>query len=336
MDRYIRQSIFPGIGSEGQRRLGAARVAILGLGATGSALANILIRAGVGALRLVDRDWVEWHNLPRQTLYTEEDARQQLPKAVAAAAHGAAINSEIALEPLVADVNADTIDEAIGAADLVLDGSDNFELRYLINDWCVRGQVPWVYTGVVASYGMTATFRPGGPCYRCAFPHAPAPGSAPTCETAGVVGPIVGALANLAAAEAMKLLTGNGTPNPGLLAVDLWSWSFDQWPLPPRDPACPACGRGEFAFLDGDQRATASLCGRNAVQVRPQIRGRLELGELAARLGQAGVESRQNGYLLRFAAEAVEWTVFPDGRAIITGTEDESHARGLYARWIGM
>ncbi len=335
MNRYSRQTIFGGIGPAGQQRLHNATVAIVGLGATGSALFNTLLRAGVGHLQIIDRDWVEEHNLPRQTLYTEADAQALTPKAVAAAAHGRAINSAARITPLVLDLNPATIDAALGGADLILDGADNLELRYLINDWCVRERRPWIYTGVLAAHGMTATLQPGGPCLRCIFPRIPAPGSSPTCETAGVVGPVVGVLANLAAAEALKLLAGSGTPNPGLLAVDVWSWTFDQLPIPPRRADCPACGLGDYQFLDSAASRTAALCGRDAVQIRPAVRTSLDLTALARRLAAAGLAVQHTEHLLRCAAEAYRLTVFPDGRAIITGTDDESIARGVYARWIG-
>jgi adenylyltransferase/sulfurtransferase len=336
MDRYSRQTVFSGIGADGQARLAASTVAILGLGATGSAIFNALLRAGVGHLRIADRDWVEEHNLPRQTLYTEADAQALAPKAMAAAEHGRRINGAATITPLVRDLTPATLAEAIGDAQIVLDGSDNMELRYLINDWCVRERIPWVYTGVLMAHGMTATLRPGGPCFRCIFPHAPAPGSGPTCETAGVVGAVVGVLANLAAAEALKLLTGKGEPNPGLLAVDAWSWSFDQLPVPPRRADCPACARGEYEFLDADAQHSAALCGRDAVQVRPSRPASLSLGGLGERLQAAGLTVRSNEHLLRFAADGCTLTVFADGRAIVAGTEDESLARKLYARWVGV
>ncbi len=336
MERYARQMRFAGIGEQGQARLAQASVAILGLGATGSAALQTLVRAGVGRIRIVDRDWVEEHNLPRQQLYTEADAREQRPKAVAAAQHAQQINSAANIAALVADINAETIAEAVGAADVLVDGSDNLELRYLINEWCVQQQRPWVYTGVVSGYGMTATLRPGGPCLRCLFPQTPEPGSLPTCETAGVVGSMVGVMANLAATEVLKLLVGSGQPNPGLLIVDGWRWAFDQLPLPPKQPDCPVCGRGEFVLLNNPDSGATQLCGRNAIQVRPAARGRIELEQLAARLAAAGCRTRLTEHLLRFAAEAYQITVFPDGRAIISGTEDPLLARSIYARWIGL
>lgn len=335
MDRYSRQTIFSGIGVAGQARLKAASIAIVGLGATGSAIFNALLRAGVGHLCIVDRDWVEEHNLPRQTLYTEADAAAALPKAVAAAAHGRAINHTATITPYVLDVNADTIDQVLAGADLILDGADNLELRYLINDWCVRERRPWIYSGVLAAYGMTATLQPDGPCLRCIFPQPFAPGSTPTCETAGVVGPAVGVLANLAAAEALKLMTGSGTPNRGLLAVDVWDWTFEQLPVSPRRHDCPVCGRGEYQFLDAAGRRTTSLCGRDAVQIRPAGRTILDVAAFAHRLATAGVVFQQNEYLVRFTADGYALTVFADARAIITGTDDELIARRLYARWIG-
>lgn len=338
LERYQRQMLFAGLGPEGQRRLAAATVALIGVGATGSVLANALVRAGVGRLRIADRDYVELHNLQRQMLFDERDAGEGRPKAIAAAEKLRAVNSAVTIEPLVVDINSETIDEVAHGADLLLDGSDNFEVRYLINDVCVERSIPWIYCGALASYGMTMNITPGGPCFRCIFPEAPAPGTAPTCDTAGVLGTAVGTVASIAATEAIKLLAGRGTPNPGLISIDVWELSFDVVSLGPPRPDCPACGQRNFAYLYGEAAArTTSLCGRDAVQVRPSGSSYIDLHELAGRLREAGVaQLRLTEHLLRFTVSGCELTVFPDARAIVKGTEDETYARTLYARWIGM
>ncbi len=334
-DRYSRQIRFAGIGETGQSQLNAARVAIVGLGATGSAIFHTLLRSGVGHLRIIDRDWVEEHNLPRQTLYTEADAAALTPKAVAAATHAQAINSHVQVEPLVLDLNANTIDMALQGVNLVLDGGDNLALRYLINEWCVRERIPWIYSGVLAAHGMTATFMPDQACFRCAFPPQPNAGALPTCETAGVIAPIVQVLANCAAAEAIKLITGNGRLNTGLLTIDLWNWTFDQLPLPPRQPDCPVCAKHEWQMLDQDHAQTVALCGRDAIQIRQPHPSMIDLAQFAHRLQIANIAVQHNQHLVRFAADEYRVTLFADGRAIISGTDNEIIARNIYARWIG-
>lgn len=337
--RYSRQIIFPPIGEEGQRRLLAARVTIIGVGATGSVLADRLARAGVGHLRLVDRDFLELNNLQRQLVYDEEDVAAMLPKAVAMARKLRRINSTITIEEVVADVNPTNIAGLIADADVVLDGTDNFATRYLINDACVKLGKPWVYTGVIASYGMSMTIRPGvTPCLRCIMGELPAPGTVPTCDTAGIIGPIVSLMGSLAVAEALKLLLGRGTLNSGMIHVDLWEDTFDKFEIGGPRPDCPTCGKREFAFLNAEAgtRLTA-LCGRDAVQVSVVGAPTLNLSALAERLREAQVGPVQiNPYLLRAEIDGFQFTVFPDGRAIIKGTNDESVAATLYARYIGM
>ncbi|HBW49192.1 MAG TPA: thiamine biosynthesis protein ThiF [Herpetosiphon sp.] len=332
--RYSRQTRFAGLGQAGQQRLAQARVAIVGLGATGSTIAHALLRAGVGYLRLIDRDWVEEHNLPRQSLYTEADAAQLVPKVVAAKAHAQRINSACDIEALVLDLHAGTIDQALAGVDLIMDGSDSLETRLLINQWCVREGKPWIYSGVLGGHGMTANFRPKQACWRCVFTTSPEPGSMPTCETAGVIGPVVGVIGNLAATEALKLLSGQGQANPDLYMLDLWAWQFEQLPLPTPRPDCPVCGLRQFDLLEQDSAPTLSLCGRNAIQIRPQQPITMALAQLAAHLQQADLRVIQTDYLLRFAAETLQATVFPDGRVIISGTDDPALARGFYNRWI--
>ncbi|MCU0510296.1 MAG: ThiF family adenylyltransferase [Anaerolineae bacterium] len=339
--RYARQVIFPPIGEAGQRRLLDARVTVIGVGATGSVLANHLARAGVGHLRIVDRDFVELNNLQRQLVYDEDDVARMLPKAVAAAAKLRKINSEIEIEDIVADVSAANIMEFIRDADVVLDGTDNFSTRYLLNDACVKLGKPWVYCGVLASYGMTHTVRPGvTACLRCIMGELPAPGTVATCDTAGIIGPIVALMGSIGAAETIKLITGTGELNDGMIHIDLWDGTFDKFELGPPRPDCPTCGKGEFEFLSAEAGArTTSLCGRDAVQVSVAgaASNALPLGPLAERLRLGGAaDVRQNEFLLRATIDGREFTVFGDGRAIIKGTQDEAEAATLYARYIGM
>jgi adenylyltransferase/sulfurtransferase len=344
--RYARQTIFPGIGEAGQRRLLDACVTIIGVGATGSVLANHLARAGVGRLRLVDRDFVELNNLQRQLLYDEDDISQLLPKAVAAARKLRRVNTAIAIEDVVLDVNASNILGLISDADVVLDGTDNFATRYLLNDACVKLGKPWIYCGVLASYGMTHTVQPGvTPCLRCIMGDLPAPGAVATCDTAGIIGPIVALMGSIAAAEALKLLVGTGEVNAGMVHIDLWDGSFDKFELGPPRPDCPACGTHQYEFLDAEAGTrTTSLCGRDAVQVSVarsrgggNIAADMSLADLAERLRRGGAtDVRHNPLLLRATVDGHEFTVFPDGRAIIKGTQDEAEAATLYARYVGV
>ena len=344
ISRYQRQLIFRGLGEEGQRKLLTGRVAIVGCGATGSSLAMLLARAGVGFLRLIDRDFVEMNNLHRQMLFEEADAAQGKPKAVAAAERLRAANSDITIEPVVADFNAGNAIALSQDVDLILDGTDNFETRYLINDVALKLGLPWVYTGVVASYGMTTTIIPDGaaekvgreatPCLQCILGPEP-PGGGPTCDTAGVIGPIVTLMASISAAEAMKLLSGRGEINRGMIMMDLWDNSFEQFGIAGRNPDCPACGRGEYRFLNADAGSrSVSLCGRNAVQIT-NPGASVSLPEIAQRLKALG-QVDVNDYLLRAHIDDYEITLFPDGRAIIKGTEDPDLAKSLYARYIGI
>lgn len=335
-DRYSRQTLFAGIGPEGQRKLAGASVVILGCGAMGSALANNLARAGVGRLRLVDRDFVEVNNLQRQTLYDEADAAKAMPKAVAAAERIRAINSAIIVEPVVSDFTADNALELIDGMDLALDGTDNFEARYLLNDACLSAHIPWIYSGVIAAYGVSMTIVPHDTaCLRCAFPERPLPGTTPTCDTAGIINGIVAVIGGVSSTEAIKLLVGSERLARGIFWIDLWENTTERIELP-RQQDCPACGRGEYEYLDSAlSEDSATLCGRNAVQVRPMRGvGALDLAELAQRLAPLGQVST-NSYLLRATLDGYELTVFPDARAIIKGTAEPSVARTVYARYIG-
>ncbi|MCX6605691.1 MAG: ThiF family adenylyltransferase [Acidobacteria bacterium] len=331
-DRYSRQILFSPIGEAGQERLLASRVAIVGCGALGSFHAAALARAGVGTLRLIDRDYVEPSNLQRQWLYDEADAAEALPKAAAAARAIARFNSSITVEPLVADLTPATADDLLADVDLILDGTDNFETRYLINDFALSHQVPWIYGAAVGSYGLTMPILPGQTCcLQCVYP-APPTGAQPTCETDGVLSSVTTAIGALQVGMAIKLLTGS-TPAFKITTLDVWNTALRQIDQPPPDPDCPACGRREFIYLDGERRAPISLCGRNAVQIHERNRP-LNLPELAARLERLGTV-RQNDFALRFFLPPYELTIFADGRAIIKGTQDVGVARSLYARYIG-
>ncbi len=341
--RYQRQMIFYGLGESGQRKLLESTVVIVGCGATGTVLANHLARAGVGRLRIVDRDYVELSNLQRQQLFDEADLAAGLPKAAAAARRLRQINSEIEIEGIVTDFDAGNALHLLEGADVALDGTDNFEARYLLNDACIKLGIPWVYTGVVASYGMTATLVPAGAaervgrqvsgCLQCLLGSEPASGG-PTCDTAGVLAPIVSVLASISASEAIKLLTGGGTLNEGLINIDLWDNIFDAFIMAGRDPDCPACGKHNYRYLNAEMGSrSAVLCGRNAVQVN--VPGStIDLTTVADRLAALG-DVKQNPYLLRAHINPYEITLFSDGRAIIKGTEDPDIARSLYARYIG-
>lgn len=338
-ERYARQTILPAIGAEGQRRLLQSRVLVAGCGALGSASANLLVRAGIGRLTIVDRDYVELSNLQRQVLFDEADVRNRIPKAAAAEEKLRRINQDVVVEGLVIDLNASNVERLVAGVDVIVDGLDNFETRYLLNDVAVKHGIPWVYGGVIASYGMTMTIRPGSsPCLRCVFPESPPAGSAPTCDTAGVIGPAVETVAAFQAAEVMKLIVGDtAAVNTSLLAIDLWHISLDRVPLPAPIPSCPTCGLRDFAFLDDATPAqTTSLCGHDAVQVLPQVSQKLDLGELRRRLDPVG-DTAANRFLLRFRPTGSdhELTVFPDGRAIVKGTTDPAQARSLYARYVG-
>lgn len=331
-ERYSRQILFPGIGEEGQQRLRESAVAVVGCGALGSFQAGALARAGVGRLVLIDRDYVEWSNLQRQWLYDEADARDALPKAVAAARAIQRINSEVRAEAHVADLAPDNIGELLEGVRLVLDGTDNFDTRFLVNDYCVEHALPWIYGGAVGSYGLAMPVLPGrGPCLQCVFPEPPS-GPQPTCETAGVVNTITSLVASWQVSLALQILCGKD-PELKITTFDAWSGVVRQVAMPPRDPQCPACGLHSCRYLHGEQRVPVSLCGRNAVQIHDRRRP-LDLDELARRLSPLG-DVRTNGFALRFSIPPHEMMIFPDGRAIIKGTQDPGLARSLYARFIG-
>ena len=337
MERYSRQILFEGIGEEGQRRLRESRALVVGCGALGSAQVEMLARAGVGRLSIVDRDFVEESNLQRQTMFTERDARERVPKAVAASRRVAEINSDVAVEASIADVNHSNVERLVDACDVVLDGTDNFATRFLVNDACVKHEVPWVYGAAVGSYGVTLTVRPNvTPCLRCVFPEVPAAGTAPTCDTAGVIMPVIAVVAAVQVAEALKILTGNVASLHGrLMQFDVWRNEWRRINVGTRAPDCPACGLRRFETLKAEAGdLTTVLCGRNAVQVSPHATTSLDLDALAARLSGAG-EVKANEYLVRLRAGEYELTVFRDARAIVRGTDDAAVARSVYARYVG-
>ncbi|MEP6708059.1 MAG: ThiF family adenylyltransferase [Pyrinomonadaceae bacterium] len=336
-DRYSRQILFPGIGEQGQQLLSQSRAVIIGCGALGSAQAEALARAGVGRLRILDRDFVEASNLQRQTMFTESDAQERLPKAIACASHIAEINSDIATEPQVVDVNHSNVEQLIDQCDIVLDGTDNFATRYLINDACVKHKQNWIYGAAVGSYGVTMTVRPHlTPCLRCIFEEAPPAASAPTCDTAGVIMPIISVVAAVQVSEALKLLTDHTDDLHGsLMQFDVWRNEWRRITLGTPSPDCPTCAQGRFETLEAEAGEFAAvLCGRNAVQISPTRATQVDLAALNERLRSSG-EVKVNDYLLRFNADGYELTVFRDARSIIRGTDDVATARTLYAKYIG-
>jgi molybdopterin-synthase adenylyltransferase len=331
-ERYSRQILFQSVGETGQLRLLDARVAVVGCGALGSFQAGALARAGVGFLRIVDRDYVELSNLQRQWLFDQCDVEEALPKSVAAARRLTAINSDIRIEPVVADLTPGNVEEFLGESDLILDGTDNFETRYLINDYAVSHSLPWIYGAAVASYGISMAVVPAKTaCLRCVYPDPPS-GAQATCETAGVLGSVTALIASLQVSEAIKILC-SGETSRKITTVDVWTGEIRQIAEPGPQPQCPACGLREFPYLNGEHRAPVSLCGRNAVQIHERSRP-LDLRELAERLAPLGLV-RANEFALRFEIAPYLLTVFPDGRAIVKGTTDVGIARGLYARYIG-
>ncbi|HEU0108095.1 MAG TPA: ThiF family adenylyltransferase [Vicinamibacteria bacterium] len=337
--RYSRQELFAGIGREGQARLGTARVVVVGCGALGSVASEMMVRAGVRSLTVVDRDFVEESNLQRQSLFDEADVALGLPKAAAAETHLRALNAGVEVRGVVTDLVSDNADALLAGADLVLDGTDNFETRFLLNDVCVRAGIPWVYGACVGSYGLALLVRPKvSPCLRCLLEERPAPGSGPTCETAGVVAPIVHVIAGIQAGEALKLLAGRvDSLLPGLVTVDLWTGQFDVLDLRGRAPWCPACTAGQFDYaVAGSAGGSAVLCGRDAVQVRPGHEAHLDLGALAERLGASAEVRAVNEHLVRFVVPEAELVVFRDGRAIVKNVRDTAQARSLYAKYVGV
>ncbi len=355
--RYSRQILFRGIGAEGQRKLAAARVAIVGCGATGSALAGLLARAGVGTVRIIDRDYVEPSNLQRQSLFDEQDAAESMPKAIAAARKIASFNSQIVVEPKVEDLVPANIEALLEGMDLILDGTDNFEARYLINDFAVERSRPWIYSAAVGSYAVTLNILPGETaCLACIFPDSPR-GMVETCETSGILNSAVNLVASIAATEALKLLVSMPLPAVGvndkdgaslaalkqfaaqnhlrdtLLSFDVWTNEHAEISAAKPRPGCRACGQRDFVHLAGEGRPHITLCGRNSVQIHERHRP-IDFAEMDRRLQPHGTV-RHNDFVLKFWHDPYEMTLFPDGRAIIKGTTDTAVARSLYARYVG-
>jgi molybdopterin/thiamine biosynthesis adenylyltransferase len=337
-ERYSRQILFAPIGKAGQEKLRASRVLLIGCGALGAAQAEILARAGVGKLRIVDRDFVEFSNLQRQTLFSERDAANRLPKAIAAKERLDEINSEVSVEAFVADANRSNIEDLMRGCDLILDGTDNFQTRYLINDASVKNGKIWIYGAAVGSYGVTMTIQPHKtPCLRCIFEEMPPAASAATCDTAGVIQPIIAVVAAAQTTEALKILTGNFDQlHRSLMQFDVWTNDWRKIKLGEPSADCPACGRGAFDSLNAEnQLFEVVLCGRNAVQIVPSAACEIDLPKLAERLQKIDKNLKLNEYLLRFNTSEFEITVFTDSRAIVRGTDDLSVARSLYARFVG-
>ncbi len=333
-EKYSRQILFGPIGEDGQSKLLASKAVIVGCGALGTAHANALARAGVGRLRIVDRDYVEASNLQRQSLFDESDARESLPKAVAAERKLKQINSGVQVEGVVADATSRNIEELVRGFDVIVDGTDNFEARYLLNDVAIKMGIPWVYGAVVASSAVTMTILPGhGPCLGCVFPDPPS-GLHETCDTVGIIGPAAAWTSAIQVTEVLKILLGRKQELHGtLFGFDIWHNRVQQV-RPKRDPDCKACGQRIFSHLEEGEPVPTTLCGRDAVQIRHRDARSLDLSLLKARLERFG-SVRINEFLLKFSFDAYEMTVFQDGRAIIKGTQDPAVARGLYAKYIG-
>lgn len=339
--RYSRQMLFAEIGREGQKRLSESRVLLVGCGALGTVLADTLVRAGVGFLRIVDRDYVELNNLQRQVLFTEQDVTDGSPKAVAAAERLSKINSTVKVEPVVADAHSGNIESFTSGMHLLLDGTDNFETRFLINDVAVKQAIPWVYGACVGAIGMVMPILPGvTPCLRCVWGEPPPPGISPTCDTAGVLAPVVHIVASLQAVEAMKILTGKThLVSRKLVQIDVWAGKFDAFDMTGAREGgdCPCCKGGRYDFLaSGVAGRTASLCGRDAVQIAAAGGAEIDFEQIARRLAAVAKSPPNfNRYLLRFKVDDFEITLFRDGRAIIKGTSDIDEGRTIYARYIG-
>jgi len=335
-DRYSRQVLFRPFGAEGQARVRAARVLVAGCGGLGAESASLLARAGVGFLRIVDRDVVELSNLARQALFDEADVREGLPKAAAAARRLARVNAEVVIEPIVADMGPANVRALLDGVDLVVDGFDSFEARFLLNDACVEKGLPWVYGACIASTGLAALLVPGRTaCLRCLVPELPEPGSAATCDTAGILGPAAHLAASMQVGRALRYLATREVPaDAELVYADVWDARFTRTAVP-RDPACPCCASRRFEFLSVETPPASALCGRDSVQVRPLVPSRPDFAALAERLRPLG-EVLANDYLLRFRTEDAELTLFSDGRAIVKGTTDPARARSLVARTFGV
>ncbi|MEP9411911.1 MAG: ThiF family adenylyltransferase [Candidatus Brocadia sp.] len=339
-ERYARQTLFYGIGNHGQKILMQKNAALVGCGALGCTSANLLVRSGVRRLKIIDRDYIEESNLQRQSLFDEEDISKNLPKAVAAQKKLQKVNSCVQVESFTADLNPSNIETLLDSADIIIDGTDNFETRFLINDYCVKKEIPWIYGACIGSMGLTMNIVPSKtPCLRCVLEDIPPPGAIETCDTAGIIAPIASMIASVQVAEALKILTGNfGTLSKGLLKIDLWRNEIKRIHVEDiREKSdCITCRQHRYEFLsEKTYSMTTALCGKNAVQILHPDGSKLDLKRLAVRLEKSGKVSF-NSFLLRLKTEKYELTVFPDGRSIISGTNDTSLAKGLYAKYIGM
>ena len=331
-DRYSRQILFPRIGLEGQERIRRASVCVVGCGALGSFQAEALARAGVGRLRLIDRDYVDYTNLQRQWLYCEADAEDEAPKAVAAARRLHQINRDVEIDEMVNDLTPTNAEELAGDCDLILDGTDNFETRYLLNDLSVKRGIPWIYGAAIGSYGIAMPVLPGAsPCLACVYPDPPS-GFQPTCDVDGVLASATASVAAMQVAAALRILVGERFTS-FIYTVDVWNGTSRRVNAGEPDPACKTCGTREFVHLEEKRRTPVSLCGRNAVQLHESVRP-LDLQQLAARLSAQG-DVRVNNFALRLRLPKYDLTFFPDGRAIVKGTTDIGIARSMYARLIG-
>ncbi|MCH6265232.1 MULTISPECIES: ThiF family adenylyltransferase [Neobacillus] len=338
LERYSRQILFRAIGEEGQKKLLEARVVVIGAGALGTVIANHLVRSGVGYLRLIDRDVVELSNLQRQTLFDEEDAELNLPKSIAAQKRLNKINSSVKVDAVIADVNLDNAEELISGMDIIVDGTDNFMTRFLINDVAIKYGIPWVHGAAVSSRGMFAVIKPGiTPCYRCLFPDVPE-GLGETCDTVGVLSPLTDIIGSFQAMETIKYLVDAKT-TPNLEQIDIWDMTTMQMDISQgRNPNCPACVERRFDFLDRSsehQASYTSLCGRNTVQVNPRRKRELDLNKVRARLVNS-TQAAGNDFLVRFSPEeGISIVIFKDARVLIHGTNDIVKAKSLYAKYIG-
>jgi len=334
IDRYSRQTLFKGIGEEGQRSLGNSYVVVIGCGALGTVIATSLVRAGVGKIRIIDRDFIEYHNLQRQVLFDEDDIKNQLPKAIAAERHLKRVNSSVEIEGIAADVHYANIERLVTSADLILDGLDNLETRLLVNDVSLKHKIPWIYGAAISASGMTMNIIPGETrCFRCILLSLPPPGVIPTCDTAGVLSAAPFIIGSLQSVEALKILVGAEEINRDLISIDVWRGNFHRFKISARED-CPAC-QGKYEFLQARFGIrTTILCGQNSVQVLdPKVEG-LSLKELALRLEPLG-EVSYNELTLDFTVDNHEMAIFPDGRVILKNSLDEPLARELYVQYIG-
>ncbi len=336
MDRYSRQERVAGIGALGQQRFGSATVLVVGCGALGTHSADALARAGIGQLVLVDRDVVEWSNLQRQVLFTEADAAAGTPKAVAAAARLREVNRDCRVEAHVADCSAAFLARLAARPHVVLDGTDNFATRYLLNDWCGQLGIPWIYAGATGTEAAAMVVRAGGPCLRCLWPEPPAMADVATCETAGILAPAIAAVTAFQVAETLKLLVAPDAVTRGVFTADVWRGSYTVVPIGATpSPDCPVCCRTAFPALTATPPHAATLCGRDAVQIDPGPAARVDLAALAARVAGVAGDVARTEHLLRFTADGCRFTVFPGGRTLLFGVRDPLRARALFDRWVG-